>query len=123
MPDGSVRKFHYYQLRYKLSLSAYTLFNPYPKELIKEGAPPSPHRAGNWREDARELVSYMKEEFKERGKKELLLTLALKDGREITGVMRKYEGYKDLRFVLNAPQNPIKKIIIFKHAVDDFWLE
>jgi len=123
MPDGSVRKFHYYQLRYKLSLSAYTLFNPYPKELIKEGEPLSPHKAGNWREDARELVSYMKEEFKGRGKKELLLTLALKDGREITGVMRKYEGYKDMCFTLRVPQEPVKKMRVFKHAVDDFWVE
>ena len=123
MPDGSVRKFHSYQFRYKLSLSAYTFFNPYPEELIKEGEPVGPHRAGNWREDARELVSYIKEEFKRSGEKELLLTLALKDGREITGVMQKYEGYKKLRFVLKVPQNPIKKIAIFKHAVDDFWME
>ncbi len=123
MPDGSVRRFHYYQLRYKLSLSAYTFFNPYPEELVKEGEPISPHRAGNWREDAGELVRYIKEEFKRSGKKELPLTLALKDGREITGVMQKYEGYKELRFVLRAPQDPVKKIVIFKHAVDDFWLE
>ena len=68
-------------------------------------------------------MSYIKEEFKRSGEKELLLTLALKDGREITGVMQKYEGYKKLRFVLKVPQNPIKKIAIFKHAVDDFWVE
>ncbi|MEO2065330.1 MAG: hypothetical protein ABGX17_02370, partial [Desulfurobacteriaceae bacterium] len=121
MPDGSYRKFHHYQLRYKLSLSAYTFFNPYPEELVSEGEPVAPHRAGSWREDARELVSYMKEEFKERGEKELLLTLALKDGREITGVMRKYEGYKDMCFTLRVPQEPVKKIRVFKHAVDDFW--
>jgi hypothetical protein len=123
MPGGSYRKFHHYQLRYKLSLSAYTFFNPYPEKLVSEGEPVAPHRAGSWREDARELVSYMKEEFKDRGKKELLLTLALKDGREITGVMRKYEGYKDMCFTLRIPQEPVKKMRVFKHAVDDFWVE
>ncbi|MEO2066471.1 MAG: hypothetical protein ABGX17_08245, partial [Desulfurobacteriaceae bacterium] len=44
MPDGSYRKFHHYQLRYKLSLSAYTFFNPYPEELVSEGEPVAPHR-------------------------------------------------------------------------------
>jgi len=123
MHDGSVRKFHVYQLRYKLSLSAYTLFTPYPERLIKEGEPVAPHIAGNWREDASELVGYLKEEFKSTGKKELLLTLALKDGREITGLMRRYEGYKDTVFTLMVPEKPFEKIRVFKHAVDDFWIE
>jgi hypothetical protein len=30
IPDDSIRNFHSYQFRYKLSLSAYTLFKPYP---------------------------------------------------------------------------------------------
>jgi sRNA-binding regulator protein Hfq len=72
------------------------------------------------RESAFKLISYLKEEFKERRVKRLKVTLALKDGREVIGLMRKYDGYKGPRYLLMAPDDPVRKITVFKHAVDDF---
>jgi hypothetical protein len=122
-PDGTVKKLHTYQVRYKLSLSGYAFINPYPEELIRQGTPTGRHEASTWVESSLELLAYLKEEFKERGAKELKVTLALKDGREITGLMKKYVGYKGPRYLLIAPDDPVKRMGVFKHAVDDFWLE
>ena len=122
-PKGRLFKNHVYQLRYKLSLSAYSLYEPYPSALIREGEPVEKHKAGTWREEIKAIEGYLIEEFKERGKGELLITLALKDGREITGLMARGKGRGHFFYVFRNPDKPIQKIFIFKHAVDDFWVE
>ena len=116
------RKVHEYSVVYKLSLSAFTPFNPYPEDLISEGEPTASHEAGTWREGAKEITKFLLQEFKDRGTKELLITLALKDGREVTGVINKHK-LSGFYYVLSEPDNRRKKIFILKHAVEDFWVE
>jgi sRNA-binding regulator protein Hfq len=123
LPGGKVKNYHHYQLRYKLHLSAFSPVVLYPDNLISKGTPTVPHKPGSWREGCKELIGYIKEEFEMRKKRELLITLALKDGREITGVMKKYDGYRGMEFYLMDPSNKKNKIIVFKHAVEDFWVE
>ena len=117
------RKVHSYSVVYKLSLSAFTLFAPYREDLISVGEPVGPHEAGVWREELKETTKLLLEEFKGRKVSKLLVTVALKDGREITGVMKRRTGFKGFFYTLLDPDNPKAKIFIFKHAVDDFWVE
>ena len=116
------RRIHEYSVVYKLSLSAFTVFGPYPENLIFEGEPVVPHEAGVWRKGAKEIAKFIFQEFKERKEKELLVTLALKDGREITGLLNRFR-LSGFYYVLSNPSNEKEKIFIPKHAVDDFWVE
>ena len=120
--DKKPRRIHEYSVVYKLSLSAFTVFGPYPENLIFEGEPVVPHEAGVWRKGAKEIAKFIFQEFKERKEKELLVTLALKDGREITGLLNKFR-LSGFYYVLSNPNNEKEKIFIPKHAVDDFWVE
>jgi hypothetical protein len=120
---GKPRRVHSYSLLFKIATSAYTLFRPYRSELIALGEPLMPHEAGKWREASKEVTWLMLEEFKKRRKRALLVTLALKDGREITGVLRKRGGCSGFYYTLLDPENRREKIFVFKHAVDDFWVE
>jgi len=119
---GKPRRVHSYSLLFKIATSAYTLFRPYRSELIALGEPLMPHEAGKWREASKEVTWLMLEEFKKRRKRALLVTLALKDGREITGVLRKRGGCSGFYYTLLDPENRREKIFVFKHAVDDFWV-
>ena len=91
--------------------------------MISVGEPVGPHEAGVWREELKETTKLLLEEFKGRKVSKLLVTVALKDGREITGVMKRRTGFKGFFYTLLDPDNPKAKIFIFKHAVDDFWVE
>ncbi len=116
------RKVHEYSVVFKISLSAFTVFNPYRRDLISDGEPVVPHEAGAWREGAKEITKFMLQEFKNRRVKRLLITLALKDGREITGVINRFR-LSGFYYVLSNPDNEKEKIFVMKHAVDDFWVE
>ncbi len=82
------------------------------------------HTPRSWLSTKVYINKILKEEFKKRKKDSLLMTLALKDGREITGyyyrLMRKLE---DERFTLYCPKNRKISIKVFAHAIEDFWLE
>ena len=117
-----IRKVHEYSVIYKLSLS---LMKPFflPKEgMISEGEPLASHEAGNWRQGAKEITKFMIDEFKERRTKKLPVVLALKDGREVGGLLTR-RNLSGFYYVLLSPQNPKEKIFVFKHAVDDFWVD
>ncbi len=109
---------------YKLGLSAFSFEKPYPKEFIKESEPTSEHTPRTWLSTKVYIDRNLKEEFRQRRKDELLVTLALKDGREITGyyykLMRKLEGE---RYTLYCPKNKKISIKVFAHAIEDFWIE
>jgi len=113
-------KVHEYSVVYKLSLSLVVPFMPVRKELITEGEPLGSHQAGAWREGAKEITKFMLDEFKERKVRKLLVVLALKDGREVRGILRR-RGLSGFYYVLLNPKNRKEKIFVFKHAVDDFW--
>ena len=117
-----LQRIHEYAVVYKVSLSAFTPINPYPETLISQGEPVVPHEAGVWCKEAKEIRKLLLQEFKDRKAEELLVTFALKDGREITGLLnkRKLSGFC---YALSNPDNRKKKIFVFKHAVDDFWVE
>ena len=116
------RRVHRYSVVYKILLSAFTFFKPYPEDLVWEGEPVVPHKAGVWREGAKEIAKFIFQEFKDRKSKELLVTFALKDGREVTGLLNK-KRLSGFYYVLSNPSNEKEKIFIPKHAVDDFWIE
>jgi sRNA-binding regulator protein Hfq len=119
---GKPKKTHEYSVVYKLSLSAVKPFFPIKKELILEGEPVIPHEAGNWREGAKKISSFMIQEFRDRKTRKIPVVLALKDGREIRGIL-KNKGLSGFYYVILNPQNPKEKTFVFKHAVDDFWIE
>ena len=120
---GRKKKLHDYSVVYKLHLSAFTLFRPYRESLISQGEPVRKHEAGVWREELKETTKMLIDEFKSRGKPRLLVTVALRDGREITGIVNKRNGLKGFFYVLADPDDPKAKIFIYKHAVDDFWVD
>ena len=114
------KRLHSYIIKYKLFVSAYSLFRPYPDDLIEEGTPYDTVKAGKWREEFTEITGYLKEILnKEKSK---LLTFALKDGREITGVFEKHRSMNNpFSYRVFNPDNPKESITIFKHAIDDLW--
>ena len=65
----------------------------------------------------------MLDEFKSRGKDELPIVLALKDGREIRGILNRKRGLYGFYYCLQNESNLKEKVFVFKHAVDDFWIE
>jgi len=111
---------HFIDFIYKLGISAFSLFTLYPENLIKKDEAISPHEANTWRSEIKEIFKCLKNEFKTRDSKELLVTLALKDGREITGLLNK-DSLNYFSAKLKAPK--LKRyIFIFSHAIDDFWI-
>jgi hypothetical protein len=115
-----IRKLHSYIINYKLFVSAYSLFRPYPGNFIEEGTLYDTVKAGKWREEFRELAGYLREILGE--EKTKLVTFALKDGREITGVFEKYRSMNNsFSYRIFNPDNPKEGITIFKHAIDDVW--
>ena len=77
---------------------------------------PSP----GWRETRKELVGYLREIFKKNSRPKV--TFALKDGREITGYIRKKStlyGY----FYIPLFDGEKNLAITFWHAIDDLWEE
>ena len=115
-------KMHEYSVVYKLSLSLVVPFAPVRGELITEGEPLGFHQAGIWREEAKQITKFMLDEFMERKVRKLPVVLALKDGREIKGILRR-RGLSGFYYVLLNPENVKEKIYVFKHAVDDFWID
>jgi hypothetical protein len=112
--------FHTYIVKYKLFISAHSLFSPYPGQLIYEkGELYDVVKAGAWRKGAKDIASMLNEELVEADEK--LLTFALKDGREITGVFEKNRSYMPFCYRLFDPDNRKRGITIYKHAIDDFW--
>ena len=115
-----MKRLHSYIIKYKLFVSAYSLFRPYPDDLIEEGTPYDTIKAGKWREEFTEITGYLKEILR-KGKSKLL-TFALKDGREITGVFEKHRSMNNpFSYRVFNPDNPKESITIFKHAIDDLW--
>jgi transketolase len=115
-----IKKSHSYIIKYKLFTSAYSLFRPYPDDLMEEGTLYDTVKAGKWREEFKELSWYLKEILgKEKSK---ILTFALKDGREIMGIFEKYRSTSNpFSYRLFNPDNPKEGITVFKHAIDDLW--
>ena len=68
---------------------------------------------GVWYEGAKEITKLMAQEFKSRRVRKLLVTLALKDGREITEVInrRKLLGFY---YVLSNLDNEKEKVFVLK---------
>ena len=117
---GKSKVSHIYTVKYKLFTSAHAFYFPYPQQLIaEEETPYDMVRGGKWREEFRDIAKMLKEEM--RGVKEKLLTFALKDGREITGLFIKNKSYVHYCYRLFAPENRKRAISIHKHAIDDFW--
>ena len=116
---GKPKISHIYVVKYKLFISAHSLFSPYPERLIEEGELYDVVEAGAWRKGAKDIASMLNEELGEAEEK--LLTFALKDGREVTGVFEKKRSYMPFRYRLYDPDNRKRGITIYKHAVDDFW--
>jgi hypothetical protein len=118
--EKRMKRFYSYIIKYKLFVSAYSLFRPYPDDLIEEGTPYDTVKAGKWREEFTEIAGYLKETLGE--EKSKLLTFALKDGREITGVFEKYRSTNNpFSYRLFNPGNSKETITVFKHAIDDLW--
>jgi len=112
-----------YSVVYKLSLSAFAPFLPYPENLIKGGEPIAEHKPKSWKEGAKDVRRLLRREFAKRKAKSLKVTFALADGREVTGSYSKYSLRSVLLFPLFTAGEPKREIMIFGHAVDDFWLE
>jgi hypothetical protein len=111
---------HTYAIKYKLFTSAYAPFFPYPKELISEDVELYDMvQGGRWRNEFKSVVDMLREEMK--GVREKLITFALKDGREITGLFRKDKSYIRYCYRLFSPKDENRSITIYKHAIDDFW--
>ena len=116
---GKSKLSHLYIVKYKLFISAQSFFSPYPKQLIKEGELYDTIEAGNWRKEAKDIAGMLEKELGEA--EERLLTFALKDGREITGMFEKNRSYIPFCYRLFDPDNRLNGITIYKHAIDDFW--
>jgi uncharacterized protein Veg len=111
---------HTYKAKYKVFTSAFSPFNPYPQTLIKEtGEIYDQVKPGSWREEAKEIGKLLKEIIQD-SKEGKIITLALKDGREITGFFNHKKSWKPYLYSLYNPKG--KEVIhIFKHAIDDIW--
>jgi hypothetical protein len=115
-----VRDYHKIIIKYKLFTSAYTFFNPYPQNFMREDTLYDTVKAGRWREEFKEIRQYLKELLGT--EKTKVLTFALKDGKEITGIFEKRRSSNTpFCYRLFNPDNPKEGITIFKHAIDDLW--
>ena len=113
---------HTYIAKYKVFTSAFSLFNPYPQNLIKEtGEIYDNVKPGAWREEASEIGRIILDLIKDH-KKGKILTFALKDGREITGFFDRRKSWRPYRYPIYNPEGK-EAIHIFKHAIDDIWEE
>ena len=94
------------------ALESYPLIN----EDIEIYEFPSP----SWRDTRKELLGYLREIFRKKKK----VTLALKDGREITGYISKASltyGYFNIKLFDSLERKNF--IVVFWHAIDDLWEE
>jgi len=94
------------------ALKSYPLIN----EDIEIYEFPSP----SWRNTRKELLGYLREISKKKKK----VTLALKDGREITGYISKASltyGYFNIKLFDSLERKNF--IVVFWHAIDDLWEE
>jgi len=115
-----VKDYHKIIIKYKLFISAYTFFSPYPQSYIKENTLYDTVKAGKWREDFKEIRQYLKELLGM--EKRRFITFALKDGKEITGIFEKGRSSNiPFCYRLFNPDNIKEGITIFKHAIDDLW--
>ena len=73
-----------------------------------------------WRKTRKELVGYLREIFKKNPKPKV--TFALKDGREITGYIRKRTSLYSY-FYLPLFDGKKNLVVAFWHAIDDLWEE
>jgi hypothetical protein len=117
--EGKLGVSHIYEVKFKLFISAHTIFSSYPKQLIIERELYDIVEAGAWREWAKEISALLKEEL--RNDKKKVLTFALKDGREITGVFEKKRSCVSFCYRLFDPEDRKKGISIYKHVIDDSW--
>ncbi len=113
---------HFIDFIYKLGLSAFSLLKLYPENLIKKDEAIAPHEANIWREEIKKILEILKEELENKNSERLLVTFALKDGREITGFFYKNNLYFFYNFIRLKAQSSRNFIYIFPHAVDDFWI-
>jgi len=117
---NSKKPTHIYKLKYKVFISAFSTYKPYPKELIEEtGKIYDRVKPGSWREEAQEIGKLLKEILKD-SKEGKVLTFALKDGREITGFFNRKKSWRPYRYPIYNPKGK-QTIYIFKHAIDDLW--
>jgi sRNA-binding regulator protein Hfq len=117
-----LKRLHEYSVIYKLSLSLIKPFFPLKEGVVSEGEPLAPHEAGGWRKEVKEITKFILDEFKERKTNKLPVVLALKDGKEVRGVLKR-RNLGGFYYVLLNAEDLREKIFIFKHAVDDFWIE
>jgi len=117
---NSKKPTHIYKIKYKVFTSAFSIYEPYPKELIEEtGEIYDRVKPGSWRDEAKEIGKLLKEIIKD-SKEGKTITFALKDGREITGFFDRKRSRKPYRYPIYNPHG--KEVIhILKHAIDDLW--
>ena len=109
---------------YKLGLSAFAFLKPYPKEFIKEDKPTQKHKSKMWSRAAICIKESLRREFRAKQTDKLLITFALRDGREITGYYFKNMLYCNFEyFTVVCPKNKRGSIRLFPHAIEDFLLE
>ena len=111
---------HTYIVKYKVFTSAFSVFSPYPQNLIKETGEIYDYvKPGAWREEALEIGQIILDLIKDH-KEGKTLTFALKDGREVTGLFNRRKSWIPYRYRIYNPEGK-EVIYIFKHAIDDIW--
>jgi len=103
-------------LVYKIAISSFSFIEPYPQELIENTDYKENWKPGKWREEYQTIEEILNDEITDENKI-YKIYIALKDGRNITGFLKK-KNISSLYIRLFA--NDMKKsIFIFKHAIDD----
>jgi len=104
-------------LVYKIALSSFSFINPYPEQLIEYTDDKERWEAGKWREYYKDIKEIWKEEITNK-EKFYKVYIALKDGRNIKGLMRHRDIFEaNIRVYANKSMR--ESIFIFNHAIAD----
>ncbi len=102
-------------LMYKIHMSSFGFFKPYPEKLIEYTKDKESWKAGDWRKEF-EMIREIFDEEMEEGK-EYIVYLALKDGRNIKGITKKGFIFESLTRLFSTSRK--ESIFILNHTVAD----
>ena len=104
-------------LVYKIALSSFSFIRPYPEQLIEYTDDKEKWEAGKWREYFKDIREILNEEITEKDKF-YKIYIALKDGRNIKGLIRHRDRFEStIRIYANTSLR--ESIFIFNHAIAD----
>jgi len=114
---------HEYRVVYKLALAGVSPFSPYslisePEETVSFSS-----FAGSWREEVKELEKMIAKTYRNTRKMgmDFLITLLLRDGREVKGLWRAKSNTNFVFRVYSPDPDKKETMIIYKHAVEDYF--